>query len=202
MAYSFEAPYEPMPNERRPPAGLLRREMDWETAIGLAGMSHDSSTSSGFGQPAMAVPLPSVTETDLDTISEEESGGEFQDEAITLVPEVVGLEFRYFDGQTWSSQWDSWQREALPVAIEVTFHVMSAGELDEIQSLYSDDTEEMDQELQTSRELERTDGTNEEATDEAEMQEPTGRIYRQLIYLPAGPRPNEQSSSGSGTRTR
>jgi hypothetical protein len=40
------------------------------------------------------------------------------DTAITRVPEVTGLRFRYFDGSQWTSQWDSQQRGTLPVAVE------------------------------------------------------------------------------------
>ncbi len=36
-----------------------------------------------------------------------------------LAAEVMQLEFRYFDGQTWTSQWDSRQSGALPRAVEV-----------------------------------------------------------------------------------
>jgi len=36
------------------------------------------------------------------------------------VPEVVRLQFRYFDGNGWTSQWSSLSRKSLPVAVEVT----------------------------------------------------------------------------------
>jgi hypothetical protein len=37
-----------------------------------------------------------------------------------IAPEVVGLEFRYFDGSQWLEFWDSAQIQALPLAVEVT----------------------------------------------------------------------------------
>lgn len=36
-----------------------------------------------------------------------------------LAPEVAGLEFRYFDGQQWLSQWDSTALGRLPSAVEI-----------------------------------------------------------------------------------
>lgn len=43
-----------------------------------------------------------------------------------LADEVVALEFRYFDGQTWQLEWDSQQQGGLPVAIEVLLAIESA----------------------------------------------------------------------------
>jgi len=44
-------------------------------------------------------------------------------ESAAWVPEVAGLELRYFDGNAWSSQWDSLKRKSLPVAVEVKMKV-------------------------------------------------------------------------------
>lgn len=40
-----------------------------------------------------------------------------------LAAEVVQLEFRYYDGQFWSSQWDSQAQGSLPLAVEVAVAV-------------------------------------------------------------------------------
>ncbi len=37
-----------------------------------------------------------------------------------IAPEVVGLEFRYFDGSQWMEFWDSQQIQGLPLAVEIT----------------------------------------------------------------------------------
>jgi hypothetical protein len=37
----------------------------------------------------------------------------------SLAPEIVGIAFRYFDGQTWQQSWDSRQRVGLPKAVEI-----------------------------------------------------------------------------------
>ena len=46
-----------------------------------------------------------------------------EDDSVLRMPEVVRLEFRYFDGSGWSDTWDSLQRGSLPVAVEVTLQV-------------------------------------------------------------------------------
>lgn len=40
-----------------------------------------------------------------------------------LAPEVVGMEFRYFDGQAWLAEWDSEQMGGLPMAVEVAIAI-------------------------------------------------------------------------------
>lgn len=42
-----------------------------------------------------------------------------------LAPEVIALEFRYFDGEAWSDVWDSQQRGGLPVAVEVALAIVA-----------------------------------------------------------------------------
>lgn len=37
-----------------------------------------------------------------------------------LAPEVNRLEFRYFDGTEWATEWDATERNGLPVAVEIT----------------------------------------------------------------------------------
>jgi hypothetical protein len=40
-----------------------------------------------------------------------------------LAPEVTAIQFRYFDGATWSTQWDSVSLGGLPRCIEVTLQL-------------------------------------------------------------------------------
>jgi hypothetical protein len=59
------------------------------------------------------------------------SGLESADPSGTLLaPEVNYLEFRYFDGLTWYTEWDSEQMESLPVAVEITIGIDPAGGVD------------------------------------------------------------------------
>jgi len=45
-----------------------------------------------------------------------------------LAAEVTYLEFRYFDGSSWYTEWDSQQMEGLPVAIEITIGIDPAAD--------------------------------------------------------------------------
>ena len=50
-------------------------------------------------------------EADIDTLAEA---------AEVIAPEVVSLQFRYFDGLTWQAEWDSAAMQRLPNAVEIT----------------------------------------------------------------------------------
>src|SRR6185369_9218084 len=43
----------------------------------------------------------------------------FMRNAESLAPEVVGLEFRYYDGTQWLSEWNSQEMNGLPLAVEI-----------------------------------------------------------------------------------
>jgi len=43
----------------------------------------------------------------------------FTQNAASLAPEVVGLQFRYYDGLEWFTEWSSQDRNGLPMAIEI-----------------------------------------------------------------------------------
>ncbi|MCH5374804.1 MAG: hypothetical protein JJ992_12585 [Planctomycetes bacterium] len=96
--------------------GLIRRELDFETPAtetdatgGAAAM--DPSTGAGTGS------MEAATDMALGDATGPEAA---VDDRWTAVPEVVSLEFRYFDGSGWSSSWNSLQRKSLPVAVEVS----------------------------------------------------------------------------------
>ncbi len=110
--------------------GLTRRELDYETPYEV---TVETNMSSGIG-PSGIGPSgidPSGIDNNLlsenETVSDTVGGGSLdlnvEDNAVTWAPEVVGLGFRYFGGNNWTTQWDSLQRKSLPVAVEVTMHV-------------------------------------------------------------------------------
>ena len=45
------------------------------------------------------------------------------DETTTSIPEIIALEFHYFDGRQWLTEWDSRQRQSLPAAVEVAMRI-------------------------------------------------------------------------------
>ncbi len=47
----------------------------------------------------------------------------FSQQSQLLAPEVTELQFRYFDGATWFTEWDSELQDALPRCIEITMRI-------------------------------------------------------------------------------
>ena len=89
-------------------SGLTRWEIDFETPPGAsaaaAGPARDRAAEQS-GDPLDVAPA---------------------DASATRMPEIVGLEFRYFDGSGWSGSWNSLEHKSLPMAVEVTLHVREA----------------------------------------------------------------------------
>lgn len=95
--------------------GLVRKELDFETPLDNTGdpgsESARSSSSRGLAD-AGADPLAGLT--DAEGNAEPAVDGTRLD-----VPEVVSLQFRYFDGRGWSDAWNSLERKSLPAAVEI-----------------------------------------------------------------------------------
>ena len=116
------------------------------------------------------------------------------------VPEVIWLEFRYFDGSAWTSSWDSRSAGRLPVAVEMRFELKK--ELPDEDAVSSDgETELVDDGLSESGSLNEymssdTDmlGTDPMAADAI------GREYRSdaLFSLCGLPGQRREKISGGG----
>lgn len=50
-------------------------------------------------------------------------GDSFSQQSRLLAPEVTELQFRYFDGAAWLTEWDSELQDALPRCIEITLRI-------------------------------------------------------------------------------
>jgi hypothetical protein len=118
--YSLSAPQEAEDSQTESTAGLVRRELDFETPV-------DFESTADLNLVSLA-----TEEVDAAMSADTISGGTSDqaqldplDDTLVLVPEVVGLEFRYFDGNGWVSQWDSLQRKSLPAAVEVILEMQS-----------------------------------------------------------------------------
>jgi len=122
ICYAFAAPLATQPREggetgySQPPmpGGVVRTEVEIEAPLevnpALAAIAPDSSSTIALAA-ADGLTLP----PDLLSLAAGPSA--------TSVPEIEGLEFRYFDGAAWSGSWSSLDRKSLPVAIEVTLQV-------------------------------------------------------------------------------
>ncbi len=85
-----------------------------------------------------------------------------------LAPEVVSLEFWYFDGSQWLDSWDSEEQGSLPVAVEIIIG---------INKNRASLTESVDTMLQS--------------TEEVALPE---TLYRMVVWLPAGKAAGEEQS--------
>ena len=102
--------------------GLVRTELDFETPLDGAGSS-DGEAAGSAGSRRLA-----------DTGSDSSAGqadGEADPELATDdtrldVPEVVSLQFRYFDGRGWADSWNSLDRKSLPAAVEIQLELADA----------------------------------------------------------------------------
>ena len=83
--------------------GLYRREQDRAvTSYASKGSGGSAGGSSGSG---------------------DSSSGSGDTSGQLLAPEVNRLEFRYFDGTSWVTDWDSQQQGGLPMAVEITLGI-------------------------------------------------------------------------------
>jgi len=109
------------PEEPNVRPGLTRSERDFETP-------YQENARRAPGR-VLTVRSPSSDTEDVPATESSAVPDTFSaDPSITWAPEVVGLQFRYFDGRGWSSQWDSLKRESLPVAIEAIVQMRAYGE--------------------------------------------------------------------------
>jgi hypothetical protein len=93
--------------------GLVRWESDFETPP-------EATTGMGPGQPPSAevAGLEEAADRSDELMALGPAGN-----SATWVPEIVSLNFRYFDGGAWTGAWNSLQRKSLPAALEVTLQV-------------------------------------------------------------------------------
>jgi len=151
--YTFQSPsFSPDAVPESPP-GLVRREVDFETP-------YASEPDSG---------LESLESQSADEQSSSDGlAPEPVDDSVIRVPEVVGLEFRYFDGNGWTGQWNSITRKSLPVAVEVAITLGTVGK------------------PQRPGRAEGSEIGDELSTELAPR--PEGPTYRLVVDLPASPK--------------
>ena len=106
VQYLFESPRDGTDPETAALPGLVRRNwtgkpprpIGWTTASG-----RPRAAAADSGDP-LAIAAPGLDPAEDTSLH---------------VPEVVGLEFRYFDGSGWAGQWNSLTQRSLPAAVEV-----------------------------------------------------------------------------------
>lgn len=127
---------------RLPRVDQFQAEVDPTNLNGVVDIPSDMKTVTYFLRPA-----PGMTDVGIDgrgrglmrrVLDRAVSNWEAQSGGSTgslgnlelMAEEVVGLQFMYFDGASWSSEWDSAAMQGLPVAIEITVVLQSLAEQD------------------------------------------------------------------------
>jgi len=126
VQWRFETPEEKGRGGSAAWSGLVRRELDWDTP-GAGGTGGGASRRGAASGPKGRMARGSG---DPESFLRGRFEVEQDDPSILWVPEVVDVDFRYFDGQGWSDQWNSLARKSLPMAVAVTVRIRT-GELTE-----------------------------------------------------------------------
>jgi len=103
-----------IPSDLKTVAYFLRRGTVSGTAAQQKNLRQDETTQSGLVRRALdrSVAVYAATNGLQQNASDE-----------LLAAEVTRLEFRYFDGQIWSQQWDTAEAGGLPMAVEVAIAI-------------------------------------------------------------------------------
>jgi hypothetical protein len=114
-----DSPVADIPSDVKTVAYFLREDVSGEMTPSTGGLVSTPPPATGSGglirrEMDRAVTAWAAQSGDLDT----ESG-----DGQLLAPEVNYLEFRYFDGWQWQTEWDSEELGGLPVAVEITIGI-------------------------------------------------------------------------------
>ena len=184
IEYSFSGSRETNTSDHRHPPGLIRREWAWETWIGIkmANITPADSTGSSDMLPDNHAEWTAEDELALES-----------EKSLFHVPQVMGLEFHYYDGEKWESEWNSWERRRLPLLVEVLLQIKVDKE-----ELNTDSDEELSVETEGSLSL-----VDENASGDSSARSTNrGTVYRRLIHLPfAEAKPNTDSRSHENSTT-
>ena len=179
ILYTFRPPDELVSSDEGSVSGLIRQEFDWESAAS----GRNPSTASGVTTPTASPSRESTGGNLADLSPEELREAEATDDTIMWVPELVGLEFRYFDGQQWWSQWDSRQKGRLPTAVEVAMQFQPP--------MKSNQTGRRSASNRRSETTTVNSAASESTTESTQDGEPALPVFRHFVYLPLAAMPEE-----------
>ncbi|MCA9040078.1 MAG: prepilin-type N-terminal cleavage/methylation domain-containing protein [Planctomycetaceae bacterium] len=182
------------------PIGLIRRELDWQSALALT-VDEDEA------ENELALEDEELTSDDQRFLSDsyledmelsEIIAADLRNEQFLWVPEVVKLKFRYSDGQTWSESWDSQYRKTLPLLVEVS---MEFDYQQGVDARYLKDDQESEipteQELAEDEEaLDPEENLNELLDDEDDLPQ-----YRRVIALKTAFQQKKSSSTSDSSNS-
>ncbi len=122
IVYSFEEQRDANHPLAAPVYCLIRRELAWEQAHPAAGNAQRRHTSGS--NSAATSDAPGLGRPGGDTLGETDDTL-LADETVTAIPEVLAFAIRYYDGASWTEEWDSMARGGLPAAVEITLQLRS-----------------------------------------------------------------------------
>lgn len=129
--------------------GLSRQELDFETPTATEKGSIQTDPTGGSSLIGSLTTPPDISQSRLHADSPQETALSFNEHEPVLTavqlasltenhtrwaPEVVELQFRYFDGTRWVDSWNSLEKNGLPLAIEVQLKLMPLDEIDSLRS--------------------------------------------------------------------
>ncbi len=124
VVYQFEQPSSERPSEGQLPAGLHRVEIDAQYALAQLAAETGEGLNDGMLSTLLFGQLPSdlgAQQATAELVEHEHA------------PEVVRCRFRYFDGSSWRTDWNSTSQDDLPRALHIQLWLVSAAEVDVIQ---------------------------------------------------------------------
>jgi type II secretory pathway pseudopilin PulG len=130
----LESSWQTDPDGIAHPASAEIRSVNYYLAGGAAAAPGATTSNAAFASSASVGALSGLVRRELNRASAlyAATAGTAIDAARydrVLAPEVVLLEFRYFDGTTWLTQWDSSTQGGLPVAVEIVLGLVRPGSL-------------------------------------------------------------------------
>lgn len=165
--------------EQPPPSGLMRKERAW---ILPSLLSRYKATRHQEEDEFDSQSSNQLDFTDSMLLNEIVRTGAHANE-ITWVPEVIAMEFRYYDGQVWQSTWNSRESKKLPVAIEIAFQIQSVVEQQKAAEKEIE-LKDLDRTVETS--LFDENRLEIEAQKRMEGSRKVVPTYRHLLKLPLG----------------
>jgi len=168
--------------------GLSRREIAWEDLIGSETFEDllmpaeeigEFDTTESLGDAGITTPPSVETEEERDALRGKEERIDLQ--------QIIACRFRYFDGTTWQSSWESTSSRELPVAVELVLQIEPTGAA---------------QRARLRREQESISETNVEDEENTVLQEPQLEtrgdwpIYREVFFLTNGGKPRHPRRGG------
>ena len=126
-------------DQSRLPAGLCRIEFDQSLLQSIVARQNGNG---GADVPDLETlvqemfPLPSLAGEAVESTESFRVIPTSMRPQVELIPEVVSLQFQYFDGRQWIENWNSVGRRELPIAVRARMYLCRSSDLDQLRSFF------------------------------------------------------------------